>query len=160
MVRPRKIPKNFVPVDLSDTSSDEGRIEPEIVHNPLPTVDPIYEEIDEDDDEDDDAGLLVDEPPIPSDNPFDDILEALSKEWLLTEISHSVSKKASDLFWNIAKRQFHKLVQHQPKDRKIPSFTHIRRRITAKYCPEVMIDVAYKNSEYSNEAVKFPNKKG
>ena len=28
---------------------------------------------------------------------------------------------------------------------KIPSFTHLRRRLGKKFCPEVSIDLAYKN---------------
>ena len=164
MVRPRKIPKDFVPVDWSSDSSEDPNHEPreetfvpgspqnsEQSNNyPEPA-----EVLLEDSAEDDTWSDIDDEEPIITNDPFQCILESLSKEWLLIEMSHSVSKRASDKFWSVAKRLFHELVQNQTSKKcKTPSFTHLRRRLVAKYCPEVGIEVGYKNSETGEVIVK------
>ena len=157
MVRPRKIPKDFVPRELSSDSSDEDEQIPHNsetiaqVHNEDQNSD-TYEEPNYDNETDSDVD---EEEPIPTINTFQTILEELSKEWLLIEMGHNVSKRASDLFWDVAKRLFHELVENMTSTNcKIPSFTHLRRRLCTKYCPEIAIKVAYKHRETEEITVK------
>ena len=74
-------------------------------------------------------------------------LQTVAKEWLLLEMSHNVSKTASDMFWEVAKKLFHGLVEEKmkcKKNKKIPTFTHIRRVLVSRNCPEIHLDLAYK----------------
>ena len=88
MVRPRKIPPDFVPVEWSDTESDQNDDEDE------------DEDADEDEDELPNSGDELDDIGYPDDEiGADTPLKSLAKEWLLIEMSHNVSKRASDQFW-------------------------------------------------------------
>ena len=78
------------------------------------------------------------------DNP--NIMEEVAKQWLGIEMSHDVSKAASDLFWEAAKSMV-KMLGVNPENPKIPTFTHIRRKLMEQYSPEISLDVAYKHQE-------------
>ena len=65
-------------------------------------------------------------------------------------MTHNISKRASDMLWELSKKLFHALVEDWMQSntkKKIPTFTHLRRVLVKKYCPEVSIDLAYKNKE-------------
>lgn len=81
---------------------------------------------------------------------YDTILKHLSKQWIDTEISHRVSKTASDAFWKLGKKWFHKLFQTKAAQgvrRKTPDFTQIRRRLYIEYVPPIKMDICYEDRE-------------
>ena len=87
---------------------------------------------------------------------YDSILHFLSKEWLTTEVHHRVSKTASDAFWALAKKWFHKLFtvkKIQKVTRKTPDFVHIRRRLYLDYVPPIKMDLGYRNKEIGEISV-------
>lgn len=134
MVRPRKIPNNYVPLEWTDSEDDPQELPPDPDPAELapefPRDFPPNSELDNEE---------------PNQN-FHDLLEDVSKQWLRVEMTHDVSKKASELFWEVAKTMFHTLVESNQRGVcKIPTFTHIRRKLVKKYSPEVEIDVAYKH---------------
>ena len=147
MVRPRKIPKDFIPEDWSDTEEEheeeeyeENEEEGNIAAAPQAAMSE-EEELETDSDTDTDGQDYAE---------MGTGLEDLAKEWLLIEVNHSVSKRGSDLFWNLAKKMFHSVVEQQSKTTKkvkIPAFTHLRRQLLARYCPKVRLDLAYKNTK-------------
>ena len=141
MVRPRKIPKNFIPVEWSDTDSESGAssngpIEPVVAEPHLPDNEP---DCDQDSDPDDDPNSMEFE------QCMEEPLVNLAKEWLLIEMSHVVSKAASDQFWKAAQNY---ITENFSKTRcKNESFTHLRRQLVKKYCPKVSLDLAYKDTK-------------
>lgn len=81
---------------------------------------------------------------------FDDIcppdeLEELSKEWLLVEIKHKVSKIASNKFWSLALKHFNSILQN--RSNKIPQFQQQRRKLFKTYVPPISLNAAYSNNE-------------
>ena len=80
-------------------------------------------------------------PDIDADTP----LERLAKEWLIIEMSHNVSKRASDKFWKAAQKFI--ATNYTKRSMRNESYTHIRRQLMRKYCPKVSIDLAYKDSK-------------
>ena len=159
MVRPRKIPKNFVPVEWTDTDEDDVFQDDEVeiqveegddlasdnehdnevdVQNPVENLqNPVENQPGNDGEEDDmDSDPELDQEFNSVEEPF----QILAKKWLLIEMSHCVSKRASDKFWKAATTFFN-------PGTKIPSFTHLRRQLLKKNCPNVSIDLAYKNAE-------------
>ena len=121
MVRPKKIPRNFVPVEWTDTEysdTDTDTITNTNTNSERPEIDL---------ESDTDDGILTEiEQDIPTD--YTDEIEKFAEEWLSIEMAHDVSKCASDKFWNAAK-----LLLKLPSHTKFPSFTHVRRRLTCKY---------------------------
>ena len=132
MVRPRKIPRYYVPVEWTDTETDTNS-DPDVTVE-IPEILPENESVDSESEDE----------PEPDDY-FPDILEDLAKEWLIVEMTHDVSKTASDQYWELAKSMFNKL---PPKNSgKIPTYTHIRRKLVGKNCPEIKLEVTYKQKE-------------
>ena len=129
MVRPRKIPKNYVPVEWTDSEREDSII---------PDVEDDVQEAPESESD-------ASEEPAPFQD-FPDLVEDLAKEWLLLEMSHNVSKKASDLFWELSKRMLARLMESGCPT-KMPSFTHIRRQLVNKYCPDIKIDMGFKKKD-------------
>ena len=85
----------------------------------------------------------------PDEKDYFELLKDLSEQWLVVEITHSVSKSATNSFWKIAKEKFHGLFeakQRQNVKKKAPMFDHTRR-ILNKQAPEVDLEIGYiKNS--------------
>ena len=136
---------SFVGLDDVDDVEDEEHLEALYDHELLePAVDdgPLQEHEDEDEDDDDvGADDLQD---------YQSILEKMSKEWLEIEMTHRVSKVASEAFWNSGKAWFHRLFtvkQAQKVKKKTPSFVHIRRKMFKDYVPPISIDAAYQHKE-------------
>ena len=144
MVRPRKIPKNFVPVEWTDTDEDDVFQDDEVeiqveegddlasdnehdnevdVQNPVENLqNPVENQPGNDGEEDDmDSDPELDQEFNSVEEPF----QILAKKWLLIEMSHCVSKRASDKFWKAATTFFN-------PGTKIPSFTHLRRQLLKK----------------------------
>ena len=73
-----------------------------------------------------------------------DILENLSRQWILTEINHKVSKTASNQFWSISNDMFHALyVAKGDVGRKIPKFQQIRNKLTVENLPPIKMEIGY-----------------
>ena len=74
------------------------------------------------------------------------LLKYLSKEWLKVELAHRVSKVASEEFWSLAKKWFHKLFttkKVQKVTRKTPSFPHLRRRMYDNSVPPIHMEFGF-----------------
>ena len=83
------------------------------------------------------------------------MLQALSEKWLLVELNHTVSKAATDAFWQIATSLIPSL--YNTKDnlgitRKTPQFVHIRRKLQAKFLPKIHHSTSYQDDN-TNEIV-------
>ena len=76
------------------------------------------------------------------------ILTELSRQWILIEVDHRVSKQASEEFWRLANDLFPKLYDAKgDRGRKIPQFCHIRRKLYEQKVPPVKMEIAYKSKE-------------
>ena len=137
MVRPKKIPRNFVPVEWTDTEYDSSNTDTDTDIDTDTISSTKTEEVSEVEIDLDNDGNFTE-----FEQDTSEELNKFAEEWLNIEMAHEVSKCASDKFWNAAK-----FLLRLPTKTKIPAFTHIRRRLTRKYCPPVSIDLAYKNSE-------------
>ena len=85
---------------------------------------------DEDDDEDRYSDVLED---------YKSILIEFRNVWLVTSLTHKVSKTATNIFWEIAKKFFPRLLAARQRDRikrKIPQFQHLRKKVY-KDLPEI-----------------------
>ena len=83
-------------------------------------------------------------------NDYNTILEKLSRDWLLTEISHNISQTCNDLLWNLSLQVFPKLIEAKKMQnikKKVPQFTHIRRELYKHKTPEVKMDFAFEDKE-------------
>ena len=81
---------------------------------------------------------------------FKSIHDELVKCWVNTEVDHHVSKAASNSFWKVADKCFHKLYEAKEREgitRKVPQFMHARKKIYEKMNPEISMQVAYKHKE-------------
>ena len=134
MVRPRKIARNFTPVEWSDTDTDTDT-ELELDPVPQPQAEYVHAE-QRHEDEDNESEQQ---------NDLNDPLEQFAKEWMIIEMSHNVSKSASDEFWKAA----HKYItaNYSKTKCKNQSFTHLRRNLMQKYCPEISLDLSYKHKQ-------------
>ena len=87
---------------------------------------------------------------------YSEILDKLSREWLDTELGHTISNSASEALWSVAEKFFHHL--HRAKLNEmiytpIPKFVSIRRRMFDTMVPPVELEIVYEHKE-SNELVK------
>ena len=79
---------------------------------------------------------------------YQDILRDLSKQWLLIEINHRVSKEATNDFWSVANKMFHAMyVAKGDFGRKVPQFPVLRERLYDNNTPRVHMDIAYQSKE-------------
>ena len=93
---------------------------------------------------------------VPENDDYLTILKQLSKDWLLTEIGHEVSKVCSDKFWAIAMKGMHLLYvskERQKIKRKVPQFTQIRKKMYDDHSPKVEMQVAFKEKTTGNITV-------
>ena len=75
---------------------------------------------------------------------YQNLLSELSKQWLLTEIGHRVSKEASNSYWRIANNFFHRLhVARGDRGRKVPQFSQIRNKMYNRNVPKVNLKIGY-----------------
>lgn len=75
------------------------------------------------------------------------MLHSLSKKWLLTQLSHKVSAKATNAYWELCmeyvpnlKQMWHR--EGQVKD--IPGFIRQRRKLHKEYCPTVEMEFGFR----------------
>lgn len=78
------------------------------------------------------------------------ILKALAKNWLMAENDHQVSKEASNVLFEVAKKWFPKL-QKAKEDEGItvntPQFVHLRRDLYNKNVPKVYLEIGYRHRD-------------
>lgn len=76
-------------------------------------------------------------------------LSEFSKEWMLNQLHHKVSKEASSSFWNISAKWMFALTSSflNEKKKKFPKFTHIRRKFLKQNVPEISLETAYIHKE-------------
>ena len=73
---------------------------------------------------------------------YEDILIDLSKQWILNENGHRVSKEASECFWRIANNMFHRL-HVAARGRKVPQLAHLRNKMNDRHVPKVSLEIGY-----------------
>ena len=98
-----------------------------------------------------------DEDNIEHDNEYTKLLQSIQEKWLLVELSHTVSKAATNAFWDLATTLFVPLLDLKNRleiRRKIPKFVHVRRTLHKRYLPEIKHTTAYRD-EFSKEIVEF-----
>ena len=81
---------------------------------------------------------------------FHDFQKDLAEKWVLLEISHRVSKTASNELWRLANSGFKKLFElkkQQKVVKKVPQFAQLRRCLYRDNVPPVSLEVAYRNKE-------------
>ena len=74
-----------------------------------------------------------------SDNYFE-ILESITKKWLLIQLTHNVSAAATNSFWQASFDSIPILCAVKERcniDVNVPGFIHIRRKLYSNICPTV-----------------------
>ena len=87
---------------------------------------------------------------LPLENDYVTLLENFSEKWVSMELDHTVSKIASDDFWRLACEFLPKIVyarSAQNVTRKLPQFSHIRKKLYNDNVPEVTLEIGYKNKD-------------
>lgn len=107
---------------------------------------PAYEPLGEDSDDE----FTMDEEEYESDSTYNKILKLLAEDWIMCENEHRVSKEATNVFFELAKKWFQKL--HEAKQsagitKATPQFVHLRRLLNKKKLPPISLEVGYKNKE-------------
>ena len=78
------------------------------------------------------------------------MLEDLSKKWLHVELSHSISKAASDALWELGLKFFAPLIRAKEQEyttKKTPQFHSLRRKLYKKFAPPVIIETGCKDKD-------------
>lgn len=75
---------------------------------------------------------------------YSSILKDLKSQWMTTEISHCVSKAASDAFWRLGLEYFPK-ISAANVNKKTHQFDSIRRRIYKDMVPPIHLQIAFKH---------------
>ena len=74
---------------------------------------------------------------------FTTVLEDLVKQWLLIELTHSVSKHATESFWKLALEFFPLLTSFNGK--KILQFQQLRKKLYTEYVPDISMCVTFQD---------------
>ena len=119
----------------------DQEIPPLVVQQQLEEEDIEVDEESESDQEMDDVDMEEED--------YASIFSQIKSQWLLTEIEHSVSKSASEMFWRIAMENFPKVksAQEKEKKKKIPQFQSVRNHMYDNLLPPIDLEIAYKNRE-------------
>lgn len=81
---------------------------------------------------------------------YREILLKVSKDWILTEINHKLSKESANELWRIANQYFaqmYKLKEEQGITKNIPTFNHLRKKLYENNTPKVKMEIAYECKE-------------
>ena len=133
---------------LQDDDGEQG-LNLEQIQEPVDGEDGEDEDEDQGEDEDQDEDQDEDEEPVVIEGTFQDLYEELSNEWLVTEVDHHVSKSASNAFWKLSNKYFHRVYlakEREGRTKKIPQFKQVRETLYAKKVPPISVEVAYKNN--------------
>ena len=77
---------------------------------------------------------------------YKDVLNSLSRQWLLTQLNHRVSAKAANQFWDIAMKYLPKLLmfkEREGRQKNVPKFIQQRRKLYANHCPDVHMEFGF-----------------
>ena len=76
-----------------------------------------------------------------------EMLNTLSKEWLQIELSHKVSKTATNAFWSLAQKmtELFEVKNQTNVNRKTPQFSHQRKKLYENFAPKMKMEIAYRN---------------
>ena len=77
---------------------------------------------------------------------YKSLFTQFTKDWMLLEVNHRVSNRASNEFWSLAVKSFPRLLeakQLEGRTRKIPGFRSIRKHLHKNHIPEILMDVCY-----------------
>ena len=89
---------------------------------------------------------MEDAPP----NSYKGLLNCLSKDWILVEMDHRVSKEASNCFFEVAKKWIWKLYHAKNLEGIVantPQFVNIRRQLFARFVPPISLSFGYRHKE-------------
>ena len=78
-----------------------------------------------------------------SEEEFSNILDDLVKQWLLVELTHNVSKHATETFWKLAVQFFPLLSSFNGK--KLLQFQQLRKRLYSEYVPDIGMCVTFED---------------
>ena len=91
-----------------------------------------------------------DEPDEVEQNNYDTLYKELTKEWIVAEIDHRVSKTCSDEFWRISNKYFHQLYlakEREGRKKKVPQFRQARAAMYHNKVPPITMSIAYKHRQ-------------
>lgn len=81
---------------------------------------------------------------------YHEILNNLTKDWILLENRHRVSKSASEDFWRLASSAFPKLHKARIDEvvyKRVPQFQNQRKKMYDTKVPNINLKIGYKNLE-------------
>ena len=85
--------------------------------------------------------LWFDEVAEEPENEYEKQLHSLSKAWLNVELSHNISKIASNTLWDLALSFVQPLMDAKEQEgvtKKIPKFQQLRKKLYQKYAPKIL----------------------
>ena len=118
------------------------------------------EDKDEDENEDEDEGEDEENVDPLLFETYTNIYAKLSEDWMLAEVDHKVSKRASELFWKIGRKYFHSLYvakERESRRKKVPNFKQARKSLYKENVPEITVEVAYKHKRTGEITVEKGN---
>lgn len=77
-----------------------------------------------------------------------DMLNTMSEQWLMVQLTHNVSAAATNSFWNLAFKQMPNLLRmksEQSVKKNVSGFIHMRRKLYQLKCPKVHMKFVYMN---------------
>jgi hypothetical protein len=77
---------------------------------------------------------------------YKELLSDLAQKWLVTELTHNVSKTASNEFWALAKQCFSDLFAAKVAEgvrKRVPSFKYLRRKMQDDNLPDIEMEIGY-----------------
>ena len=87
---------------------------------------------------------------------YESLLEIFSHKWVNAEIDHDVSKVAANEMWRLATfflPKISKAREIEKTSRKLPQFSHIRRKLYKEKVPPVSLQIGFRNKETNETTV-------
>ena len=81
-------------------------------------------------------------------NDYQSLLNAMTRKWYFTQLTHKVSASAADDFWEIAKNFWPRIEgakQAEAIARKTPLFQNQRKRMSQQLCPDIHMEFGFLN---------------
>ena len=80
------------------------------------------------------------------DDEYEKILDEFRKKWMVAEITHKVSKSASNSFWELAMHFFPLLLAFD-NNKKMVKFPQQRKILHESYVPRILMNIAYQEKK-------------
>ena len=77
---------------------------------------------------------------------YKDVLESFSEKWLLAQLTHKVSEKATNHFWNLTQEYMPTLMMHHQREGResnVPGFINQRKKLHRKDCPQFEMEFGF-----------------